>query len=284
MTDFATNAVAPTVVPAEAALTVHHHSEVEFLRHNDDVDWNTFDPVAYWESNYRMLRNDDQSIIEMVGEFFSGHFRNAPPENALRGLDVGSGGNLYPALGMLPWSGTITLTDVTPANLDWLNAAAEVGADDSRGRWVWQPFWSEYARYIGYQQLADPRSLLAARFEVRRQSVLDLEPAGWELGTMFFVAESITSYQDEFVAAVTAFLTALVPGAPFAAAFMDGSTGYLVADRSFPAVRAVDVPLLQEVLSRFSTDVRVRRVDVPVDDPVRAGYQGMVVATGTTAG
>ena len=285
MTDFATNTEASTTEPTEAGPTLHHHSEVELLRHNSDVDWNSFRPAVYWENNYRLLRNDDQSIIEMVGDFFSRHFRNAPRMNLLRGLDVGSGGNLYPALGMLPWSGTITLTDVSAANIDWLSAAAAgVGTTDSRGHWVWQPFWAEYARYVGYQQLPDPRGLLAVRHEIRQQSVLQLEPATWDLGTMFFVAESMTSYQDEFAEAVAGFLRALVPGAPFAAGFMDGSVGYVVADRSFPAVRSVDVPAVRELLSRFSADATVSRVDIPVDDPAQAGYQGMIVATGTTNG
>ena len=284
MTDFATNMVAPTVVTIEAAPTVHHHSEVELLLHNGDVDWDSFRPAAYWESNYRMLRNDDQSIIEAVGDFFSRHFRNAPPVNLLRALDVGSAGNLYPALGMLPWSGTITLTEVSTVNLDWLRqAAAGIGTDDAQGRWVWRPFWSEYARYPGYQQLPNPRGLLAARSEIRRQDVLQLEPAAWDLGTMFFVAESMTSHQDEFTAAVAAFLRALVPGAPFAAGFMDSSVGYAVDGRPFPAVRSVDVPLVREVLSRFCADLTVGRVDVPPHDPVQDGYEGMIVATGTTS-
>lgn len=102
----------------------------------------------------------------------------------------------------------ITLTDVSPANLAWLGAAAAgIGADDVRGRWVWQPFWSEYARYVGYQQVADPRAQLAARHEVRQLDVLQLEPAGWDLGTMFFVAESMTECPVEFSEAATPLLT-----------------------------------------------------------------------------
>jgi hypothetical protein len=282
MNEFTSGTASSTAVPAEAAPTLQHHGDVEILHSNSDVDWNSFDPRAYWEHNYRLLRNDDQSIIEVVGEFFSRHFQQVRPVHSLRALDVGSAGNLYPALGMLPWSASITLTEITSANLGWLSAAAAgIGADDQRGRWVWHPFWAEYARYTGYQQVLDPRAELAARHEIRRQDVLRLEPAGWDLGTMFFVAESMTSFEEEFAAAAAAFGRALVPGAPFAAAFMDSSIGYVVADRSFPAVRAVDVPLVRKVLSRFSGDLTVARVDVPAHDPVQDGYEGMIVATGT---
>jgi len=284
MAEIATGMGVPIGVSIEAGLTVHRVPEAVFHRRNGEVDWGSFAPDVYWAHNYRMMRNDDQSIIEAVGGFFSRHFQNAPRTNSLRGLDIGSGGNLYPALGMLPWTRTITLTDVSPASLGWLaSAAAGIGADDARGRWVWQPFWREYACYEGYQQVADPRAQLAARHEIRRQDVLQLEPAGWDLGTMFFVAESVTSFPEEFVAAITAFARALVPGAPFAAAFMDSSDGYDVADRRFPAVRSVDVRLVREVFSRFSTDSTVAQVDVPASDPIRDGYAGMIVATGTTA-
>ena len=284
MTEFAANVVAPEALSTDAPPTVHHGREVELLRHNGDVDWNSFDPVAYWECNYQTLRNDDQSIIELVGEFFSRHFRNAAQLHLLRGLDVGSAGNLYPALALLPWSEKITLTEVTPAAVDWLGQAATVGADDARGRWVWQPFWAEYARYVGYQQVAEPRAELAARHEVRRQGLHELAGERWDLGTMFFVAESMTSYPEEFEAAVAAFGQALVPGAPFAAAFMDRANGYTVAGHAFPTVRTVDADLVRRVLSRFSADVSVIRVDVHPDDPVQAGYEGMIVATGTVGG
>ena len=284
MTEIANAAVAPTVTPGETPLTVNHSPAVELLQRNHDIDWEAFVPGVYWEHNYRLMRNDDQSIIEVVGEFFSRHFSNSPPVNLLRAIDIGSGANLYPALGMLPWSGTVTLTDISPTNLAWLGAAASgVGVDDPRGRWVWQPFWAEYARYAGYQQLADPRAELAARYQVRQQDVLQLQPAGWDLGTMFFVAESMTSCANEFAAAVEAFLRALIPGAPFAAAFMDSSAGYTIADRFFPAVRSVGVPLIEELLSKLGADATVTRLDVAPDDPVQDGYAGMIVVTGTTS-
>ncbi len=271
-------------VSAEALPSVVHDGPIELIRRNREVDWEQFDSQAYWKHNYESLRNDDQSIIQTVAGFFSRHFRDTPGTELLRGLDVGSGANLYPALALLPWSGSITLTDPATPNLDWLRrAGAGIGMEDARGDWVWQPFWAEYARFPGYQQLANPRQLLAARHEIRRAAVLDLEPAGWDLGTMFFVAESTTSYLEEFRAAVAAFLAALVPGAPFAAAFMDGSVGYSVADRRFPAVRAVNAELIEAVLSRDCAELSVVTVDVPAQNPEQDGYDGMVVALGVTA-
>jgi hypothetical protein len=92
------------------------------------------------------------------------------------------------------------------------------------------------------------------------------------------VAESITQDPAEFRAAVAAFIGALTPGAPFAAAFMAGSEGYPVDDTDFPAL-----PIRRE-------DVRRHLIELGVPDPavdlldtrhrVRDGYEGMIVATG----
>jgi hypothetical protein len=284
MTEMTTGTAAAVDAPAGTDLTVHHGLDVQRSLRNADVDWNLCDPQTYWELNYRTLRNDDQSILQAVGGFFSRHFQNVPRAHSLRALDVGSGANLYPALAMLPWSAMITLTDLSAPNVDWLRTAAG-GADavDERGRWVWAPFWAEYARYPAYQQVGDPRAELAIRHEVRRQGILELAPEQWDLGTMFFVAESSTSDEDEFKATTGAFLQALVPGAPFAAAFMDSSVGYEIANRTYPAVRTVNVPVIRELLARFSGDASVFRVDVPPFDPTRDGYEGMIVAVGTTS-
>jgi hypothetical protein len=275
---------APQTADAEALPSVVRDGREESLRFNRDVNWADFDPSAYWKHNYQTLRNDDQAIIQSVAGFFSRHFRNAPRVELLRGLDVGSGANLYPAFALLPWSGRITLSDLSPANITWLNRAASgIGVENDRGDWYWQPFWAEYARFPGYQRLANPRQLLAARHEVRRLNVLNLPAAHWDLGTMFFVAESITSYPEEFHEAVASFLAALGPGAPFAAAFMEGSVGYVIAGRNYPAVRQVDPAMLETVFSRYGARAQVSRVDVRAQNPATDGYQGMLLAVGTTA-
>ena len=282
MTDVSTSSPAPTLVSADAGPRLLQRSDVQVSLLNGEVDWDSFVPESYWQVNYQTLRNDDQSIIQMVGEFFSRHFRNTPREHSLRALDVGSGGNLHPALAVLPWSALVTLTDVSAPNLAWLRAAAAgPQALDERGAWVWQPFWAEYARCPGYQQVGDPRAELAIRHEVRHQDVLTLPPQSWDLGTMFFVAESITTDEAEFAAATRAFGRALVPGAPFAAAFMDRAIGYRVANRSFPTVRAVDLETVRAAMAEFSADAVVEPVDVPPHDPEQDGYQGMIVAVGT---
>ncbi len=147
------------------------------------------------------------------------------------------------------------------------------------------PFWLELREAKGYSYVDKPRARLreACVSEpgysgVERFSIFDLPEARWDLGTMFFVAESITQKPKEFLAAVEHFVGALQPDAPFAAAFMAGSAGYEVAGRAFPAV-----PITRDDVERHLRELGVREPTVELLETkpeVRDGYTGMIVATG----
>src|SRR5581483_3698131 len=184
---------------------------------NADVPWNRFSSHDYGRRNYYELQTEDREILHQVCDFFLHAFAGRLP--ARRGIDVGSGTNLYPALLMLPWTEQILLTDFSASNVRWLRHQLT----DDGGAWTWQPFWRELQEAEGYRQIGEPRKRLqeACVSEpgctgVERHSVFDLPEARWDLGTMFFVAESITEDPEEFRAAVARFVGALKPGAPFA--------------------------------------------------------------------
>jgi hypothetical protein len=251
-------------------------------RHNEDVAWEQFPPEAYWDHNYRSLRKDDQEIINAVANHFAKRFLGAR-STGRRGIDVGAGSNLYPALTMLPWCDDITVTDISPANVAWLRHGIASGREAAPDEWRWRPFWDELRRHEGYREFDAPESRLAAVARVERRSVFQLPAGGYDVGTMFFVAESMTSYETEFEDATEHFLGALRPGAVFAAAFMDSSTGYEVAGQPYPAVREVNGALVEDTLQAFGARAKVEKVDVPASDPLRDGYDGMIIAVGTTA-
>jgi hypothetical protein len=96
------------------------------------------------------------------------------------------------------------------------------------------------------------------------------------MGTMFFVAESITTRHDEFRRATRLFVDALVPKAPFAAAFMRKSSGYLVGGRPFPACSVTEDDV-KRCLADLATNTEVHVVE---SHELREGYDGMVVAYG----
>jgi len=249
------------------------------VQRNADAPWNMFSSHDYWRRNYSKLQAEDREIIRRVSHFFAAALAGSPPVQ--RAIDVGAGTNLYPALLMLPWTERILLADFSKSNVGWLH-------DELAGHvvpWPWLRFWREMRAEKGYSDVNHPRKRLQeacvsepGHAGVEELSVFDLPKARWDLGTMFFVAESITEDPVEFRAAVAAFVGALTPGAPFAAAFMAGSDGYRVEGTRFPAL-----PIKPGDVRRHLTQLDVREPSVELLDTryrVRDGYAGMIVATG----
>jgi hypothetical protein len=254
--------------------------EARWWRHNGDVVWDGFDPEAYWEHNYRSLRDDDRDILHAVGQFFADWFRRNDVRGGT-GIDVGSGSNLYPALTMLPWCSKVLLTDHSGANVAWL------GGEAGDARDTWEPFWRELVDEAGYEPVAfaEARRLLQGRTVVEQRSVFEMSQVGaFDVGTMFFVAESLTNYPDEFLKATSTFLSLLKPGAPFAAAFMDSSLGYFVGEESFPATEMTVVgagansgpppPVRGSGRRQWrSAEMNARPLGLPI--PVMSSYPGV---------
>jgi hypothetical protein len=242
-------------------------------RRNADYPWETFDPLSYQSHNYAALRDDDRRILELMRN----HFVEAQPPPAARGIDIGCGPNLYPALAMLPFCADITLLDYAPSNVQWLRTQLDEGYRPS-----WDAFWQVLREQPRYATIADPRSRLRTVAHAEAGSVFDLPAGLWDIGTMFFVAESITGEPREFRDAVHGFVGALKPGAPFAAAFMADSQGSRAGAMRLPAV-PVGPDDVAACLDTVAGDLRVERVTIS-GEPLRAGYDGMIVATGRAVG
>ncbi|MGV9244796.1 SCO2525 family SAM-dependent methyltransferase [Streptomyces sp. NPDC003710] len=241
---------------------------------NADAPWDAFDPHAYIDRNYRELLDVDAEIIAYVRDHFSDHFRGHF-ERPVLGIDVGAGANLYPALSMLPWCKEITQLELSRANVEYLREQ-RVNFDPG-----WDSFWRVLREGPAYRDIDENRR---ARFtdavRVERGNLFDLvrRPAHWAIGTMFFVAESMSDSHAEFRRGVACFMRALAPGAPFAAAFMARSTGYDVGDEHFPACD-VDELQVHESLRPYAGKVAVLGLKKPTD-MVRPGHEGMILALG----
>ncbi|MFC9287544.1 SCO2525 family SAM-dependent methyltransferase [Streptomyces sp. NPDC057052] len=248
---------------------------------NADVPWDAFDPDEYIKRNYLEIQPVDRAILTRVRDHFTDHFEKHGGRGGA-GIDVGAGPNLYPALAMLPWCGRITLLERSERNLDYLRG--QLSGYDAN----WDQFWEvltsgahgEGAAYAGLG--ADPRARFGKAVRAPRPgSLFDLcgEKPAWDIGTMFFVAESITTSLDEFRRGVGCFMKSLKPGAPFAAAFMEHSEGYRVGAQEFPA-RDIDEAEVRTVLAPFTeADMKIFCLDNP-KQLVRHGYTGMILACG----
>lgn len=251
-------------------------------RHNGDYPWDTFDPEEYLRRNYATLHEDDRRTLTFVRDFFVDAFADDPVRTGRRGIDVGTGANLYPALAMLPFCDRLTLYEHSRANVDWLLRQRY----DGWPSWaeVWGKFWLVLREQRAYADLGgNPELELTKCTDVTEGSVFALSETHqkWDIGTMFFVAESITPRYAEFIAAVDHFLGVLRPGAPFAIAFMEHSTGYQVANNHFPAI-AIGTNDVLRCLFRRADDVVVQHT-VAGGNPLREGYRGMIIACGRAA-
>jgi NNMT/PNMT/TEMT family len=248
---------------------------------NDEADWNRFASDWYYAHNYASLRDDDLQIVTKIRDFFT----DAGVHN-VRGIDVGAGTNLYPTLAMLPFCRRIELHEYSRTNVDWLKRNTR--ALDSR----WQQFWEVYAQRPEYAAITDPGRRVRKLTRVRQASVFDLPTRSatssrWRLwrprrrygvGTMCFLACSLSTDMAEFTKAVEAFIGSLKPGAPFAATFMERSEGYLVDGVMYPAVN-IDPEDVQAVLAPLTYSLRINRITT--SKPLREGYDGfMILATG----
>jgi hypothetical protein len=254
----------------------------ENVLRNANAPWNMFSSNDYWRRNYSELQAEDREIIRRVSDFFVSACAGSPPVQ--RAIDVGAGTNLYPALLLLPWAEQILLAEFDKSNVRWLQDQVDQLGDGS-SPWTWERFWQEMQHGKGYAGIDRPHDRLrkACASEqghagIEQVSVFDLPKARWNLGTIFFVAESITEDPAQFGAAVASFVGALTPGAPFAAAFMAGSDGYSVGRTRFPAL-----PIRRDDAERRLTALGVREPSVETLETrhrVRHGYEGLIVATG----
>jgi hypothetical protein len=252
---------------------------------NSDFPWDNFDTDKYLDHNYHQLRDDDAQIVEIVGAYFAEKCADWTARSGLRGIDVGTGANLYPTLAMLPFCDQIRLLEFSASNCAWLKQQHT----DDWPSWpdTWKNFWDVLCRRPEYGQFTgvDMGRELSRRTEVVQGSVLELEvrrEEAFDIGTMFFVAESISPQHGEFSTAMRLFLDALREGAPFAIALMEHSKGYQVGDNHFPATD-IDTEDVREFLGGSADDVVVERVG-PGDNPLRDGYTAMIIACGRARG
>ncbi|GAA4020024.1 SCO2525 family SAM-dependent methyltransferase [Streptomyces sp. NBC_01352] len=236
---------------------------------NSAYDWDAFDSEDYLEHNYADLHDEDRHILNVLRDFFS----DLPFDSDARGVDVGTGTNLYPALAMLPFCREISLLEFSEANRKWLALQLR---DYSAN---WDSFWQVLAEQEVYRTIQRPRERMRRRTAVRKWDILDSVPEEkWDLGTMFFVAESITTVREEFTTALGRFCALLKPGAPFAMTFMQNSSGYEVGGRHFPAL-GIGVTDVREEMWELGNRLEFHHIDVG-SQPLREGYSGMILVHG----
>lgn len=245
---------------------------------NGDYDWDAFDPKDYFAHNYASMRADDAQMLGLVRDWFAA----TAPETGLRlhGIDVGSGANLYPALALLPHCEAITLLEYAQENILWLKTAVSELPESWKQYCVARQAPGRPDSPVEEAEFEQVRARLRKVCAITQGSIFELEQERWDIGTMFFVAESLTEDPAEFEQALGRFVGALRPGAPFAAAFMEHSGGYEVGGVRFPAV-SIDQSRLGAAFGSLGSVSVLELHRVAIDPkPLRPGYSGYLVALG----
>ena len=246
------------------------------MPHRHEVEsggWDDFDPEAYCEHNYSRVWPEDDAIVHRLAMVLPDLMAT---HRHVAAVDLGAGSNLYPALAVLPYIDSIDLCDVGSKNLQWLRNEAK-GFDDR-----WDKYWELTATTSApHREILDPRAALAERAKVVERSIFDSPEARYDLGLMFFVAESITADIEVFMEGVAAGCRSIKAGGLFIAAFMAQSSGYDVGSVRFPAV-SIDMGDVEAAIAAFVEPTVLERLQSPTR--VREGYGGMILLVGTRTG
>lgn len=238
---------------------------------NAEAAWSRFDAHAYLTQNYGAPRVEDLELIGRLVDFYS---RLTEQLGLFSVVDVGTGPNLYPLLTALPFTKTLTAWEPAPLNLAYLRDAAESETLDS----VWRPFWQALEHTDSRYRQVNPAVELAKRLSIIPGTIFELPSDTYDVASMHFCAESITSDLAEFEHAVQAVCGTVRPGGHVVASLMAGSEGYYAGEQWFPAV-SINVSQTQSIFSKWLAEVVVQQIEI-VGEPLRAGYEGMMLVTG----
>ena len=234
---------------------------------NGDVDWDSFDTATYIADNYAELHSADREIISRL----SGFYRELPPGSVQRSLELGAGPNLYPLMLAGCVSRHIEVVERSAANVTHLRNVFSQDPPPEH----WQPFW-RLSRELNPALPQDLRSVLD-RVVCRQGNAFDLEPGLYGLGSMFFVAESVTSDENEFRTMCCRFVESVRPGGYVVAAFMAGMSEYGVAEEVLPSY-PLSEDRLADVFGAYTERLQIRKI--PPDASLPYQYDGMLLMTG----
>jgi len=231
---------------------------------NDNV-WNKFNPLAYVADNYDKVHEEDRAIIDKLIQFFE----HLPKQQSV--LEVGTGPNLYPTMLALPIASNITCLEYSQNNIEYFNDQLQSPANN------WLQFWQYMQTNSKIYSQYDLLTGLRTKIHISQGDIFKLPPKLYDLVMMFFIAESITSFHDQFINACNKFVNAAKQNGILIAAFMENSTGYKIDKQQFPSI-SVNLEDIQSIFEPLTYDLIIHHIPV-AKNPLRSGYTGMLLIT-----
>lgn len=230
------------------------------------AQWDTFNPYVYVANNYQTIHDEDRVILDVILPYIR---RNI--SQSCRVLDIGTGPNLYPVIALLPYSRRIDCLEYSRSNVRYLLDQIHRPAE------YWHRF-HRYMRHFGDQYVFPLHPVLTEKVCVRQGDIFTYSQADYDVVTMFFCAESITSQRNRFIAACKKSMSYLRNGGLYIAVFMEQSKGYEIDRVQFPAY-PTNTEELSGIFEPLCTKLSVTKIPKSTK-PLREGYGGMVLITG----
>lgn len=228
--------------------------------------WEKFDPYTYLEDNYSNIHEEDNLIIHELVNYYS-----SLPKLEMA-LEIGIGPNLYPVMAMLPIVRKIECIDYSAANITYLKK--QLKKLDAN----WYQFWDQFNN-LNQRYCINLLENLKEKLVIKKGDIYSLGENKYDLASMFFCAESITTNHNRFVSACRRFINSVKPNGYLVAAFMENSQGYKIEDVEFPSF-PVDLELINKVFRDKTNNLDVKRIPL-AKQPLRSGYTGMIFLTAT---
>ncbi|MGH6831730.1 MAG: hypothetical protein ACRECM_01705 [Methyloceanibacter sp.] len=240
---------------------------------NADYQWAEFDSETYFQHYYGEPHPDDDRVVRCAVEAM----KQASPAGAeLDVVDVGTGPNLIPLFCALPRARRLTAWEYAASNIAWLET--ELGRNEMRPQWRHSWGVTREAYLPEHDLPENPLPVLRTKTTLHQGSIFELPERNWDAATMFFCAESITGRRDEFEAACAAYARCVKLGGTLAAAFLVGTSRYIIAGHQFP-ILSLSAKEIESNFARHATDIKAERIGM-VDREIRSGYSGFVFLTG----
>lgn len=234
----------------------------KILNHN--FDWDQFDSDAYFYDNYATLHDCDKEVFGYLLKFWDSC------KDVKSHIDVGTGTNLYPLIVASHFAGSVTAWEFGKNNCHWLSKSlAEVPLNNA-----WYYYTDRLQKFVANKK----PQLSLNECVVKNESIFELPSKNWDAATMFFCAESITNDATEFLAAMDKFFECIKPRGYFFCVFMEGSEGYRVSEKNFPAYN-VNIGDITSIVNQRTSNFKVHRLST-ITKRIRKGYNGMIVAYG----
>ncbi|MEU3401150.1 class I SAM-dependent methyltransferase [Streptomyces filamentosus] len=218
-------------------------------RRNADADWDAWPVQDYLAENYRRLHPCDVAVIR----HHAAVYRLLGPGSVERSVEFGAGPNLYPLMPAATACRRVDALEPGAAGHAYLRAQLRNGPDPS-----WQPFYALCRRL----DPALPRTLAAALRGVRavRGDARAVRRGAYGLGSMSFVAESVTEDREEFARVCREFIGCVRPGGHLLAAFMENMPSYRIGDGPVWPGCPVDAAAVRAAFAPYTRELAVRRV------------------------